>query len=43
MTFKDNDNSITIKCGCEMVFIRPDKTIKIIKKRDYDTTNKERQ
>lgn len=40
LTFKDNGNNVSVKCWCEIVFIRTDKSIKIITKREYDNFKK---
>jgi len=36
ISIKDNVKDLTILCGCELMFIRPDKSIKIIPKKQYD-------
>lgn len=36
ITIKDSITFITLKCRCEIIIIRPDKTISQISKEEYD-------
>jgi len=42
VTYKDNYKDVTLLCKCEMIFIRPDKSMKIIPLKDYDESYKKR-
>ena len=42
VTYKDNHKDISLLCKCEMIFIRPDKSMKTIPIEDYDKSYKKR-
>ena len=42
VTYKDNKKDVSLKCKCEMIFIRPDKSMKIIPVNEYDKSYKKR-
>ena len=42
VVYRDNNKDISLKCGCEIMFIRPDKSIKIIPLSEYNPDYKQK-